>query len=127
MNGLLINPGSQMPDEKEGQGWTNTHKQAKLNAFNWFYLPMLEEGIIDVKVTDCNEETEGRWKFIFKHEITGKEVELEIHGIDNMEEYMKTYIFGARVYWNGSSSGNPELEDFAVDGFEPVKTFKKKA
>lgn len=127
MNVAIINPGSTLPDGYSGEGWTNTHKQAKLNAFNWFYMPMKEAGFTDIKVTDKNEENSGRWVFIFKHEVTGKEVELEIHGIDDLNAYQKEHIFVPKVYWNGSSCSNPELEQFAADGYEPIMTFKKKA
>lgn len=122
---LIINPGSGEVGDS-GEGWTNTHKQARLNAYTMFYRPMLEQGFTDIEVIDTKEEVEGRWKFIFKHKITGKEVELETHGIDNMEAYCKEHIFGSRIYWNGSSSGNPELSDFAAEGYEPILTYVEK-
>lgn len=123
---FIINPGSGGIDSS-GEGWANTHDQAKRNAYEWFYKPMLEEGVIDIKVTDTKKDDgQGRWLFEFRHEITDKVIELWIHGIDNMEAYTKEHIFGARTYWNGSSSSIVELEQFAADGFEMVKTFKKK-
>jgi hypothetical protein len=118
---FIINPGSEIATE--AKGWTNTHAQAKKNAYSWFYKPMLEEGFTDIEVTDTKEERDGRWLFIFKHTVTGKEVELEIHGIDDLKAYETQNIFTPRVYWNGGSSSNPELDQFAADGFKPVKTY----
>jgi hypothetical protein len=122
---LLINPGSTLPLAEAAIGWTNTHDQAKKYAYTWFYKPMQEQGFTDIEVTDTGEETEGRWKFIFKHTVTGVEVELETHGIDDLEAYEKQFIFTPRVYWNGGSSSNPELEDFKADGFSPVMTYRR--
>jgi len=121
---MIINPGS--GDIKEtGEGWTNTHAQAKRNAYDWFCKPMLEQGFTDITVTDAGTCDDGRWKFIFKHTVTKVEVELDIHGIDDLEAYQKEYIFAPRVYWNGSSSGSPELEQFAADGYQPVMTYRQ--
>ncbi len=122
---MIINPGSEVATEKSGNGWTNTHAQAKRYAYDWFYKRMLEDGFTDIKVIDTGIEVNGRWQFIFKHQVTGAEVYLEIHGIDNLKEYSKRYIFGARVYWNGSSSGNPAIGDFEAEGFEPIMTYRK--
>lgn len=119
---LIINPGSSIGQQQEG--FTNTHKQAKIHAYEWFYKPMLKQGFTDITVVDTKEENDGRWKFIFKHDITGKEVELEVHGIDNMDKYTDKYIFTPKVYWNGSSVSDPELEQFADEGYEPVMTFR---
>lgn len=120
---FLINPGSEIG--KQEVGFTNTHDVAKRNAYEWFYKPMQEQGFKHVEVKDTGEERDGRWLFIFKHTITGIEVELEIHGIDNMDAYTDKYIFSPRVYWNGSSSGNPELENFARDGYKAVMTYEE--
>lgn len=119
---FIINPGSEIGTETKG--WTNTHETAKLHAYEWFYKPMLKEGFTDIEVTDTGEEIEGRWKFIFKHKVTGVEVELETHGIDDLKAYEEQYIFTPRVYWNGSSTGQPELDDFKVEGFVPVMTYQ---
>jgi hypothetical protein len=121
---LIINPGSSIGQQQEG--FTNTHKQAKLHAYKWFYKQMLEKGFTDITVIDTKEEVDGRWKFIFKHDITGKEVELEVHGIDNMDKYTDKYIFNPKVYWNGSSVSDPELEQFANEGFKPIMTYAPK-
>lgn len=120
---LIINPGSKIGDDPKG--WTNTHTQARKHAYEWFYKPMQEDGFTDIEVEDTKEERDGRWLFIFKHSITEKQVELEVHGIDNLEAYRNQHIFSPRVYWNGSSSSNPSIDDFAVDGFTPVLTYIK--
>lgn len=122
---LIINAGSG-PITK-GKGWTNTHKTARWNAYEWFYKPMIKQGFVDIEVIDTKEEVQGRWKFIFRHKITGKEVELEIHGIDDLEAYEKQNIFAPRVYWDGSSSSTPELEQFQAEGFHPVMTYQANA
>jgi len=122
---FLINPGSEIGTEQVG--FTNTHEQARRYAYEWFYKPMLKEGFRDIKVIDTKEEQDGRWKFIFKHTVTGKEVELEVHGIDDLKAYQEKYIFMPRTYWDGGSSSNPELEDFEVEGFTRVMTFEPKA
>lgn len=120
---MIINPGSKIGTETKG--WANTHKTARLYAYTWFLKPMLKDGFRDIEVIDTKQERDGRWLFIFKHTITNKEVELEVHGIDNLEAYQKQYIFTPRVYWNGSSSSNPELEQFSAEGFSPVMTYER--
>lgn len=121
---FIINPGSELPSGEAGIGWTNTHEQAKKYAYIWFYKPMMKEGFTDIEVEDTGKETDGRWLFIFRHQVTGKAVELETHGIDNLEAYEKQFVFTPRVYWDGGSSSNPELSQFVVEGFEPVMTYK---
>lgn len=92
-----------------------------------FCKPMRKAGFTDIEMIDTGNEAEGRWLFIFRHKITGVEVECETHGIDNLKTYEEQYIFTPRVYWNGSSTSNPELEQFAAPGFKPVMTFKEKS
>lgn len=122
---LLINPGSHLPENKTGQGWTNTHAKALERALGWL-KNLKAEGMTDIIMWDTKEETDGRWKFIFHHKITKVDVELETHGIDDLDAYQKEHIFAPRVYWNGSSTGEPELEQWAKEGFRPVKTYKEK-
>jgi hypothetical protein len=62
--------------------------------------------------------------FTFRHAVTGTTVELEMHGIDNLQAYEDDHLFAARVYWNGSSLSEPELDDFAAPGFVAVHTFR---
>lgn len=68
-------------------------------------------------------EDKGRWVFTFRHKVTGTEVQLEIHGIDDLDAYRKQYLFDPKIYWRGSSCAEPELEDFAAEGFKPLRTF----
>lgn len=118
---LLINPGS--GPIQDGADWTNTYEQARANAEEW-YARMVKDGIRDVKLLDEYEERDGRWCFKFRHQVTGVVVELETHGIDNLDAYEKRFIFMPRVYWWGSSSSVPELEQWAAPGFEAVQTFR---
>jgi len=118
---ILINPGSRIGEP--GEGWTNTLEQARKYAQRR-YDGMLEEGIQDVVMLDEVEPREGRWRFKFKHTVTGVVVDYETHGIDDLEAYEKKNIFTPRVYWNGCSSSSPELTDWARDGYEPVQTWR---
>jgi hypothetical protein len=117
---LLINPGSHIGEP--GDGWTNTVETARAEAARWL-AGMHSDGLSGVELLDGETEREGRWVFTFRHAVTGKCVELETHGIDNVEAYEKERIFTPRIYWNGSSCSNPELEHFAADGFTAVRTF----
>lgn len=121
---ILINPGSgDIPDK--GVGWTNTLEQSAIHCKNWFVKPMRKEGLVDIRVKlESKDSVDGRWTYTFTHKITGISLELDIHGIDNLEAYQKENIFSPRVYWNGSSDATPILEDFSKDGFEPVMTYK---
>jgi hypothetical protein len=121
MTGLIINPGSHIGEP--GEGWTNTVETARDTAVYWLST-MRATGMTDVELLDGTAEREGRWVFILRHAVTGTTVELEIHGIDNVAAYEKKHIFAPRVYWNGSSTANPKLEDFAAPGFVAVRTFK---
>jgi hypothetical protein len=56
---------------------------------------MRGEGITDVELIDDATEHEGRWRFMFRHTVTGREVELETHGVDHLEAYQRQHIFAA--------------------------------
>lgn len=123
---MIINPGAHISTVQ--QGWTNTYAEARKEAELWLSSMHSDYGFMDVELltTDTEkEENEGRWTFTFKHNVTGVEITFMTPGIDNYQEFLKQNIFGARVYWNGSSSAYPELEDFAAPGFKMVKTFSK--
>jgi len=120
MTAIMINPGSHIGEP--GEGWTNTLENARAEAERWL-SQMRDDGICDVELLDLAIENEGRWTFSFRHTVTGVVVELATHGIDNVEAYEKQHTFTPRIYWNGSSTSNPELEHFAAPGFEAVKTF----
>jgi hypothetical protein len=90
---------------------------ARQLAYRWLET-MRREGIADVQmVTMDDTERDGRWTFTFRHTVTGVEVELETHGVDDVDAYKRQHIFEPRVYWQGSSSANPELSDFAAPGY----------
>lgn len=117
---VIINAGSRIGGEP--QGWTNTVEGARRRAGEWLDR-MRAVGFVDVEMTDTVEEVDGRWVFVFRHTVTGVEVKLETHGIDDLDAYMRQYIFDPRVYWNGSSSAEPQLDDFAAPGFSKTMTF----
>lgn len=117
---LIINPGSRIG---AGAAWTNTYEQARKSAED-LLVHLAREGHIDVTLLDEFEVNEGRWVFSFRHNVTGKVVEFETHGIDDLDAYEKAHIFSPRVYWNGSSCSSPKLDDWDAEGFEPVKTFR---
>lgn len=119
---ILINPGSRIGGP--GAGWTNTRETARATAERWL-ARMHAEGMTDVELLDGSEERDGRWLFTFRHVITGATVTLETHGIDDVGAYEKQHLFAPRVYWDGSSCANPELENFAIPGFVAVRTFKR--
>jgi hypothetical protein len=118
---VLINPGSHIGEP--GNGWTNTEATARAEAERWL-ARIHADGMTDVELLDGATEREGRWEFGFRHKVTGTCVKLETHGIDNMAAYERERIFTPRVYWNGSSTSNPELEHFAAPGFVAVYTFR---
>ena len=124
MAALIINPGSHIGEP--GEGWTNTCETARAEAGRWL-ARMHAEGMTDVVLLDGSEEREGRWLFTVRHAITRATATLETHGIDDVGAYEKQHLFAPRVYWNGSSCSNPELENFAAPGFVAVRTFKREA
>lgn len=82
----------------------------------------------DVELLDHSvDDGEGRWRFTFRHRVTGVLVYLDTHGIDQVDAYERQHVFPPRVYWNGSSTGEPKLDDFVAPGFDPVKTFRPTA
>jgi hypothetical protein len=119
---ILINPGAHIGPADEG--WTNTYEGALREAERWLER-MREDGIgadIDLVIPAEPVEHDGRWTFGFRHRVTGVTVELDTHGISDMAACTRRHIFGARVYWNGSSCSNPELEHWSAPGF--VMTFR---
>ena len=59
--------------------------------------------------------------------MTGVIVELETHGIDDMDAYANDAIFTPRVYWKGSSCSSPDLNDWKAPGFVKLSTWVKEA
>lgn len=117
---VIINAGSQIGGEP--QGWTNTIEGARRRAGEWLDR-MRSNGFVDIEMVEVGDEVDGRWLFMFRHTITGVEVPLRIHGIDDLDAYMRQYIFDPRVYWRDSSSAEPDLDDFAAHGFSKTMTF----
>ena len=62
-----------------------------------------------------NRYKDGDWNFKFKHLVTGAVVDLDIHGFT--EEESEKFMFHPRVYWNGSSTAGPKIEDWLTDGY----------
>jgi hypothetical protein len=119
---LIINPGANLLDAATATGWTNTYTTARAAADTWLDQ-MRKEGVADVDLVGADEtEREGRWTFTFRHRVTGVEVEMETHGIDDLDAYQRQYVFAPRVYWRGCSSSTPGLSDFAAPGY--VMTFR---
>ena len=117
---LIINAGSRIGGDP--QGWSNTVEEARRRAKEWLYR-MRAEGFTDIEMLEPGDEADGRWLFVFRHTVTGVEVPLRMHGIDDLVAYERQNIFSPRVYWNGSSSANPDLDDFAATGFVKAMTF----
>lgn len=118
---VIINPGSRI---REGSaGWTNTRVQSLRNAYEWHHKMRDESFGHDIDMVDTGEHEDGRWRYVFRHKVTGVEVSLQIHGIDDMDAYLEQALFVPHVYWNGSSSSNPSIEDFAAPGF--VATYRQ--
>lgn len=120
---IIINPGSGgIP--AAGKGWTNTYEGALAGARDWLRR-MTDDGIRDVELVDPGvPDGRGRWTFGFRHTVTGVVVELTTHGLSDWRACERERIFLPKVYWNGSSCGGPEAEDWIAPGFEVVKTLR---
>lgn len=121
---VLINPGSG-PVPPSGDGWANTYEGAYVRAVEWLAL-IHERAATDVVLLNPGHPTgEGRWTFRFRHPVTDVAVELETHGIpqDQILAFEMERLFAPRIYWKGSSTGEPELSDWAAEGFRAVRTF----
>lgn len=103
---IIINAGS------ENKG--GTLEQAKINAQEWLES-IHEEGFLEVEMAYVEQYDKGNFVFAFTHQVTKKAVALEIHGYT--EDECKKFMFHPRVYWDGSSTGNPKIEDWLTDEF----------
>lgn len=119
----VINPGSRIGRPSTDEGWTNTYERAVAEAKRW-HAKLAEDGIVDVElvVPDTPVAVDGRWRFGFRHRVTGVVVELETHGVAPLAAYEAARIFPPRVYWGGSSTASPQLGDWIAPGF--VMTFR---
>lgn len=113
--GIIINPGS------ENKG--GTLKQAKINAEEWLKC-VHDEGFLEVEMEYIEQYKDGNFLFNFKHNITKKVATLEIHGFT--KEECQKFRFHPRVYWNGSSTSDPEIENWLTDEFTYRIEFYKK-
>ena len=112
---FIINAGSQ---NKGG-----TLEQATRNAEQWL-TNIHAEGFCDVKMEYVGQQSDGDFVFHFTHAVTGKVATLETHGLTKEQE--DTFIYRPRVYWNGSSTADPQISDWLADGFDyEIKFFKK--
>lgn len=119
---MLINPGSKIAPT--ASGWSNTYERAQQEAARWLKSMHEDDGMTDVELVRSDPKCQsGRWAFYFRHKVTGVEVVLETHGIDDLDAYRKVAVFTPRIYWKGSSTGSPKVEDFAAPGFRVHKTF----
>lgn len=103
-----------------------TFEQAKINAEGWL-KSIHEEGFIDVEMTFKEQYGEGGnllFLFEFTHSVTQKVATLEIHGFT--EEQCQKFVLHPRVYWNGSSTANPKIEDWLSDEFAFKIVYYKK-
>jgi hypothetical protein len=117
---MIVNPGS--GPIAAGKGWVNTYEGARPSATAW-HAEMLSTGMEVDLLLPGEKLDDGRWMFGFRHRVTGVVVELTTHGIDNLDAYRKERVFDPRVYWNGSSSADPKLEDWAAPGFRALRTY----
>lgn len=111
----IINAGS------ENKG--GTFEQALIAANEW--LEMINEEYPEVTMTTHEDRLEdGDWNFKYTHGVTGKCVELQIHGYTVKE--CEGFMFSPRVYWNGSSTGGPKIEDWLDESYTYRIVYSKK-
>lgn len=112
---MIINPGS------ENKG--GTFERALEIAKEW-HEEILKE-YPEVTMTDHEIKLDdGDWEFRFTHSKTGKTVILQTHGFT--KEECENFIFHPRIYWNGSSTGEPKIEDWLTDEFTYIIKYEKK-
>lgn len=104
---IIINAGS------ENKG--GTFEQAEINAKEWLEI-IHSQGFDEVEMEFIEQHKDGDFQFNFTHKVTGKVATLEIHGFT--KEECQNFRFHPRVYWNGSSTADPKIEDWLTDGFK---------
>lgn len=104
---IIINAGS------ENKG--GTFKQAEINAKEWLEN-IHSEGFLEVEIEFVEQYENGYFLFNFTHKVTNKVATLKIHGFT--KEQCQEFRFHPRVYWNGSSTADPKIEDWLTDGFK---------
>ena len=104
---MIINPGS------ENKG--GTFEQALRNARRWHTNIKKEFPEVTMTFHENRLGDGGNWNFRFRHGVTGKCIDLEIHGFTDKE--CKQFVFHPRVYWNGSSTAEPKIEDWLTNEY----------
>lgn len=110
---IIINAGS------ENKG--GTFEQALINANCWF--KNIKEEYPEVEMSTNKSKADGMFDFIFTHGVTKKQVVLSIHGFTDKQ--CDEFTFSPRVYWNGSSTAEPKIEDWLADGFNYRIVYEK--
>ena len=112
---MIINPGS----ENKGGSYKEAYKIAR----EWL-MSIHAEGFPEVYFRFKEHIEDGNYVFVFTHRTTKVKVLLETHGFTYEE--CKKFMFRPRIYWNGSSTGNPKLEDWLTDKFTYRIVYEKK-
>lgn len=115
------------PVPAAGRGWTNAYPAAEGRARAW-HAGIGAAGIrdVDLELPGRAVPGDGRWRFAFRHRITGVRVHLDVHGVDDVDAFRRELSpagLEPRAYWEGEGTG-PDPDDWAADGFEAVKTFR---
>lgn len=113
---IIINPGS------ENKG--GTLEQAKINAAKWL-TSIHAEGFREVNMKFVEQyPDDGNFRFDFTHTVTKKVAILETHGFTKEQE--DKFMFRPRVYWQGSSTADPKIEDWLGDDFDYRIIYERK-
>ena len=111
---MIINAGS------ENKG--GTFEEALKSARVW--LSSVQREFPEVTMTTHeNRLGDGDWNFVFTHQVTGVSVDLDIHGFT--DEECEKFTFHPRVYWNGSSTSDPKIDDWLTDDYKYRIVFSK--
>jgi hypothetical protein len=113
--GIIINAGS------ENKG--GTFEQAEINAKEWL-TNIHNEGFLEVEMSFIERHKDGDWLFHFTHSVTKKVATLEVHGFT--KEQREAFVFHPRVYWQGSSTADPKIEDWLSDEFNYKIVYERK-
>lgn len=113
---MIINPGS------ENKG--GTFEQALRNAQRWLKDIRREYPEVTMTTNEYRDGPNGNWNFQFTHGVTKKQANLDIHGFTDKE--CKGFVFHPRVYWNGSSTADPKIEDWLTDKYTYRILYEKK-
>lgn len=104
--GMIINAGS------ENKGGT---VEESLVIANEYLEQLHSNGFVDVELMPEVEVRDGLWCYTFRHAVTGKTATLDTHGFT--EDECHKFMFRPRIYWNGSSSSEPTIEDWLTNEY----------